>query len=121
MHYFTIDGKNYNGALAQSGKAGTETLSISTLTAGSHSLAYNWKINNTICRGVAYLTYMVTQPAPSPSPSPTASPSPAPRPSPTPVELVAATEGALPLGYIGGALIVIVVLSGIALAVLGRR
>src|SRR5215510_4710505 len=82
-HYFTIDGQNYNGTFAQSGKAGTETLSIATLTAGSHSLSYNWKINGTFCRGVAYLTYTVA-PQPSPSPSPSPPPSPRSSPSPTP-------------------------------------
>ncbi|TMF25954.1 MAG: hypothetical protein E6I36_01530, partial [Chloroflexi bacterium] len=33
IHYFTIDGQALNGTLAQSGQAGTETLSISTLAA----------------------------------------------------------------------------------------
>ena len=122
-HYFTLDGRNYNGALAQTGQAGTETLSISTLAAGTHNLAYNWKINNTICRGVAYLTYTVApQPSPSPSPTPSPSPSPSPVPSPSAVALVANKPLDTPfLGYLGVALILVTLVSGIVLALTGRR
>ena len=128
-HYFTIDGQTVNGTLAQSGQAGTETLSISTLTAGTHSISYYWKINGTICRGIAEMPYTVTaQPSPSPSPLPAPSPSPSPRPtsaptpSPSAVALVASRQSdeAL-LGYLGGALLVLVLVVGAALMVLVRR
>jgi len=124
-HYFTIDGKVYSGTLAQSGQAGTETLSVSALAVGAHSVTYYWKINLTICRGIASMSYSVApQPSPSPSasPSPSPSPTPSPTPSPSPVTLVATRSDDAPLlGYLGGALIVLTVLSGLALAVLGRR
>jgi hypothetical protein len=122
-HYFTIDGKVYNGKLAQSGQAGSETLSISTLGVGAHSVTYNWKISGTICRGIASMTYTVaSQPSPSPTPSPT--PTPSPSPSPTPVLLTSSTASGgsdTTLGYLGAGLIVFVIAAGIALAVLGRR
>jgi len=121
IHYFTIDGQALNGALAQSGQAGTETLSISTLAAGSHSVSYYWKINGTICRGIAEMTYTVApKPSPSPSPSPPPSPTPSPNPSPSAVALVASK---LPdtFGYLGGALLVLVLVAGAALMVLARR
>ena len=128
-HYFTIDGQGLNGTLAQSGQGGTETLSISTLTAGTHSISYYWKINGTICRGIAEMPYVVSpQPSPSPSPPPPPSPSPssrptsAPTPSPSAVALVASRESdAALLGYLGGALIVLVLAVGAALMVLVRR
>jgi hypothetical protein len=120
-HYFTIDGKVYNGTLAQSGQAGSETLSMSSLAVGTHGVTYYWKINGTICRGTASMSYSVA-PQPSPSPSPLPSPSPTPSPTPSPSTLVALrTDDTQLLGYLGGALIVLTVLSGIALAVLGRR
>jgi hypothetical protein len=122
-HYFTIDGKTYNGTLAQSGQAGTDTLSISSLTVGAHSVTYTWKINGTICRGVAYLTYTVApRPAPSPSPPPSPTPSPSPLPSPSTVALVAGKASDAPVaGYVGGGLILFTVVAGLALAVLSRR
>jgi len=128
-HYFTIDGKVYNGTLAQSGQAGSETLSLSALAAGTRSVTYYWKINGTICRGIASMSYSVApqpspspSPLPSPSPSPSPSPTPSPTPSPSPLTLVVTRSDDTPLvGYLGGALIVLTVLSGIALAVLGRR
>jgi len=123
IHYFTIDGQTLNGALAQSGQAGTETLSISTLAAGSHSVSYYWKINGTICRGIAEMTYTVApKPSPSPSPSPSPAPSPTPSPNPTPsaVALVASKQPDM-FGYLGGALLVLVLVAGAALMVLARR
>lgn len=123
-HGFTIDGVAYNGSLAQTGLAGTETLSLSTLTAGTHSVAYNWK-NPPFCRGTASISYTVTpapSPSPSPLPSPSPSPSPTPIPSPTAVALVSAKSTDSPLlGYLGVALIVVVIGAGGALVLLGRR
>jgi len=122
IHYFTIDGQQMNGALAQSGQAGTETLSISTLAAGIHGVSYYWKINGTICRGIASLSYTVApQPSPSPSPSPSPIPTPSPNPSPSAVALVASKQPDDILGYLGGALIVLVLFAGAALMVVGRR
>ena len=122
IHYFTIDGQGLNGALAQSGQAGTETLSISTLAAGIHGVSYYWKINGTICRGIASMSYTVTpQPSPSPSPSPTPIPTPSPNPSPSAVALVASKQPDDMLGYLGGALIVLVLFAGAALMVVARR
>jgi len=120
-HYFTIDGKVYNGAVAQSGQAGSETLSTSALAAGTHSIYYYWKVSGTICRGTASMTFTVAlQPSPSPTPSP--SPSPSPTTSPSSVTLVASKPADPPLlGYLGGALIVFVLAAGAALMVLTRR
>src|SRR5213594_2332816 len=42
-HYFTIDGQKYFGSLVTSGQSGTETFSISTLSAGSHTVRYYWQ------------------------------------------------------------------------------
>lgn len=122
-HWFTIDGQGINGTFAQNGQAGTETLSISTLSVGSHSLSYYWKINGTICQGLATLSYAV---GPKPSPSPTPPPSPTPIPSPTPPDSSATPAASQPsdsplAGYLGGGLIVLVVVMGIALMVLARR
>ena len=124
-HYFTIDGKVSQGVFVQTGRTATETLTIATLTAGSHALTYNWKVGGTICRGVAYLTYAVAAPPPPP-PSPTASPTSAashsPSPSAAPV-LTGDTKGSTdtPLGYFGGALVLLTVVCGIALLALTRR
>ena len=120
-HYFTIDGKVYNGTVAQSGQAGSETLSTSALAAGTHSVYYYWKVNGTICRGTASMTFTVAlQPSPSPSPSPI--PSPSPTPSISSVTLVASKPSDPPLlGYLGGALIVLVLGAGAALMLLARR
>lgn len=127
VHYFTIDGQTLNGTLAQSGQAGTETLAISTLGVGAHDVQYYWK-NGAFCRGIAGMSYtVVALPSPSPSPplSPTPSrpPSPTPSPVPSPSSAVdASTAPDAPLtGYVGGALIVVVVLVGVALALLSRR
>lgn len=128
VHYFTIDGQTLNGTLAQSGQAGTETLAISTLGVGAHNVQYYWK-NGSFCRGIAGLTYTVTalpSPSPSPSPSPTPSrppsPTPSPIPSPSSVALVASTTPDSPLGgYVGAALIVVVVVAGVGLLVSARR
>lgn len=122
-HWFTIDGQGINGTFAQNGQAGTETLSISTLAVGSHNLSYYWKINGTICQGIAEMSYTV---GPKPSPSPTPPPSPNPIPSPTPSDsstrLVASQPSDSPLaGYLGAGLIVLVVVLGIAMMVLARR
>ena len=120
-HYFTIDGQGINGALVQSGQAGTETLSTSTLSVGVHDVGYYWKIKGTICQGVTSISYTVA-PKPSPSPSPSPSPLPSPSPTPSPVTLAASKASDTPLlGYLGGALIVLVVGAGIALMVLTRR
>ena len=120
-HYFTIDGKVYNGTVTQSGQAGSETLSTSALAAGTHSVYYYWKVNGTICRGTASMTFTVAlQPSPSPSPSPI--PSPSPTPSISSVTLVASKPSDPPLlGYLGGALIVLVLGAGAALMLLARR
>jgi len=122
-HYFTIDGKGYSGTYSHSGLSGSETLSISTLAAGKHSVAYQWRVGGTICRGTASTTYTVAaQPSPSPSPSPT--PSPSPSPSPTPAQLTSSTGSVgsdATLGYLGAGLIVFVIAAGVALAVLSRR
>ena len=120
-HYFTIDGKVYNGTVAQSGQAGSETLSTSALAAGTHSVYYYWKVNGTICRGTASMTFTVAlQPSPSPSPSPI--PSPSPTPSISSVTLVASKPSDPPLlGYLGGALIVLALGAGVALMLLARR
>jgi hypothetical protein len=122
-HYFTIDGKGYSGTYSHSGLSGTETLAISTLAAGKHTVAYQWKVGGTICRGAASTSYTVAaQASPSPVPSPT--PSASPSPSPTPVQLTSSTGSAgsdATLGYLGTGLIVFVIAAGIALAVLGRR
>lgn len=128
VHYFTIDGQTLNGTLAQSGQAGTETLAISTLGVGAHDVQYYWK-NGSFCRGIAEISYTVAalpSPSPSPSPSPTPfrppSPTPSPVPSPSSVTLVASTGGDSPLGgYVGAALIVVVVVAGVGLMVLARR
>jgi hypothetical protein len=122
-HYFTIDGQGVNGSLAQTGLAGTETLSISTLKAGPHTITYYWKINGTICRGIAEMSYTIMpEPSPTPSPSPSPSPTSSPTPAPSPVALVAKGQSDAPLlGYLGGALIVLVVAVGAALMVLARR
>ena len=120
-HYFTIDGKVYSGKLTQTGQAGSETLLMAALAVGTHSVRYDWKIATTICRGFATMSLPVA-PVPSPSPSPSPPPSPAPSPTPSAVTLVANNPTDRPfLGYLGGALIVIVVLAGAALMVLGRR
>jgi hypothetical protein len=102
-------------------------MSISTLVAGTHTISYYWKISLTICRGIAEISYTVTpRPSPSPSPSPSPRPSPSPAPSPNPstsaVALVANRPSDTPLlGYLGGALIVVVLAVGAALTVLVRR
>jgi hypothetical protein len=120
-HYFTVDGKTFSGNYTHSGLSGTETLSISTFAAGKHSVTYYWQVGGTICRGTASMSYTVAL-APSPSPTPTPTPSPSPSPSPSPVTLVATKSGDTPLiGYLGGALIALTVVSGLALAVFGRR
>jgi len=122
-HYFTIDGKGYSGTYSHSGLTGTETLAISTLTTGKHTVAYQWRVGATICRGSASTTYTVAaQPSPSPTPSPT--PTPSPSPSPTPVRLdssIGSIGSDTTLGYLGAGLIVFVIAAGVALAVLGRR
>ena len=128
VHYFTIDGQTLNGTLAQSGQAGTETLAISTLGVGAHDVQYYWK-NGAFCRGIAEISYTVAAlPSPSPSPPPSPTPSRPPSPTPSPVPSPSAVTGDAsagadsPLaGYVGGALIVVVVLVGVALAMLSRR
>lgn len=126
-YYFTIDDKAAYGTLAQSGTTGTDTLSTSALTAGSHSVWFYWAISGTNCRGSASVTYTVAAPpSPSPTPLPTAVPPPSPTPKPAPppstVTLVASKGSDSPIGgYIGAALIVLVVLSGVALMVVSRR
>lgn len=124
VHYFTIDGQTLNGTLAQSGQAGTETLAISTLGVGAHNVQYYWK-NGSFCQGIAGLTYTVAAlPSPSPSPTPSRPPSPSPKPAPTPspVTLVDSTGGDSPVGgYVGAALIVVVLAAGVGLIVSARR
>ena len=119
-HYFTIDGKLYSGTYSHSGLSGSETVSISTLAVGSHSVRYDWQVKGTICRGFAIISYLV---APIPSPTPSAAPTPSPSPSPTHAQLPADPRGGSDalLGYLGAGLIVVVVLAGVALAVMGRR
>jgi hypothetical protein len=121
-YYFTIDGKRYNGTYIRSGQNRTETYSTSTLAAGTHTITYQWSVTAT-CKGSASLSYTVAPlPSPTPAPSPSPTPSPSPSPSPSPVTLVAdETPDTALVGYLGGALILIAVVSGIALAVLGRR
>lgn len=121
-HYFTVDGKVIQGTFVQTGRTATETLSISTLTTGSHAVTYNWKVAGTICRGVAYLSYVVAaQAAPSPSPTPAPTSTPSPSPSASPDVPGATTGNDTPLGYFGGALVLLTVVCGIALLVLTRR
>lgn len=123
-HYFTIDGTGINGTLAQSGQAGTETLTTSALAVGSHTVTYYWK-NGSFCQGKAEMSYTVSaRPSPSPSPLPSPSPTPIQRatPSPSAVALVASKQSDSPLaGYLGVGLIVVVLVAGAALAVLSRR
>lgn len=122
-HYFTVDGKQAAGKYVQTGQSATETLSITTLGVGAHAITYTWKQTGTICRGAATLTYTVS-PLPSPTPAPSPSPSPSPSASPSPAHLTSPTSSGgsdTMLGYLGGGLIVVVVIAGVALAVLGRR
>lgn len=132
-HYFSIDGRKYFGDFVTSGQVGTETYSISTLSAGSHTVKYYWQTTTATCIGSAQMSYTVNltpvaSPSPTPklSPTPSPSPSPSPRPSPTPspatVSRVAdkASDTAV-LGYIGGVMIILVVVAGVALMVLARR
>jgi len=122
--YFTIDGKRYLGTYSQVGQNGTGTYSTSALAAGKHTVIYQWAATGA-CKGSATLTYTVapkSSPTPTPTPSPSPTPSSSPSQSPSPVELVASeTDNAPLLGYIGGALILIVVVLGLALVVQARR
>ncbi|HKW59439.1 MAG TPA: hypothetical protein VJR46_06765 [Candidatus Dormibacteraeota bacterium] len=132
-HYFTIDGQKYFGQLVTSGQSGTETYSISTLAAGTHTVRYYWQTSTATCIGSASMSYTVSatpaaSPSPTPSPSPAPSPSPSPSQSPSPVSspsavTLAASKPSDPslLGYLGGALIVLVVIAGVGLMVLSRR
>ena len=121
-YYLTIDGKRYNGTYVRSGQNRTETVSISTLKAGKHSVSYQWTITST-CKGTASLSYTVApKPTPTPTPTPSPLPSPSPSPSPSPVALTANRTGSdIPSGYLGAALIVVVLLAGGVLAVSSRR
>src|SRR5690242_5480211 len=47
-HSFTIDGKTYSGVFTHTGLSGSETYSTSSLAAGKHAVAYNWKVGGTI-------------------------------------------------------------------------
>ena len=130
-HYFTIDGKKYFGNLVLKGQTGTETYATSSLTAGAHTVKYYWQTSTANCLGSASTIYTVVKarptPAasPSPTPSPAASPTPSPVPSPTasqsPVVLVAANDSYASLGYLGGGLLVVALVSGLALALVSRR
>lgn len=138
-HYFTIDGQKFFGNLVMSGQSGTETYAISSLAAGAHTVKYYWQTSTASCIGSASTTYTVVSaratpaaspsstpsPRPSPTPSPAASPTPSPVASPTasqsPVVLVGVNETNAPLGYLGGALLVVALVSGLALALLSRR
>jgi hypothetical protein len=123
-YYFTVDGKRYNGAYVRSGQNRTETYSTSAFAAGKHTITYQWTVTPS-CKGSASLSYTVapkSSPTPTPTPSPSPIPSPSPSPSASPVELVADRTDEAPLvGYVGGALILLTVVSGLALAVLARR
>ena len=121
-YYFTIDGKKYNGTYVRSGQNRTETLSLSTLKAGTHAVVYQWQVTAS-CKGTAALSYVVAaKTTPSPTPAGSPSPSALPSPSPSPVELVAQTSDQSPLaGYIGGGLILFAVVAGLVLAVTSRR
>lgn len=120
--YFTIDGKRYLGTYSQVGSNGTGTYSISTLKAGVHSVKYQWSAGGS-CNGSATLSFTVSpKPSPVPTPPPSPSPLPSPSPSSSPVTLVADRPDDSPLaGYIGGGLIVFVVVAGLVLAVSSRR
>ena len=119
--YFTIDGKRFLGTYAQVGQNSTGTYSTSTLKAGKHTVVYQWQVSAS-CKGTASLSYTVAPKAiPSPTPSPSPSPSPSALPSPSPVLTSNQTGSDAPMGYIGGALILFVVLSGIVLAISSRR
>ena len=123
-YYFTIDGKRYNGNYARSGQNRSEIYATSALAAGKHAITYQWTVTAT-CKGSATLSYTVApKSSPTPSPTPPASPSPSlsPSPSPSPVVLVADESDPGPLaGYVGGALILLTVVAGLALAVMARR
>jgi hypothetical protein len=119
--YFTIDGKRYLGTYSQVGNTGVGTYSISTLKAGVHAIKYLWSAGAS-CNGSASLSFTVNPKAtPSPTPSPSPSPSTSAVPTPSPVLTSNQTGSDAPMGYIGGALILFVVLSGIVLAVSSRR
>ena len=130
-HYFTIDGKKYNGKLVVSGKNGTETYSTSTLAVGTHVVSYYWQTADAHCigqytiQGGFVVKKATASPSPRPSPSPTPSPSPsptsAPSPSPSPVVLVSTKVDDSPLAYLGVALVLVSVVAGVGLVILGRR
>ena len=130
-HYFTIDGRKYNGKLVMSGNNGTETYSTTALAVGTHVVQYYWQTSTNSCRGNTAISYTVKKatasptPAPRPSPSPTPPPSPSAlpstAPSPTPVALVSSRVDDSPAAYAGVALIVVSVLAGAGLVVFGRR
>lgn len=91
-HYFLVDGRQESGTtFALSGQNATEALSISTLTIGSHQVAYHWETSTpggSSCSGDAQIPFIVQPaappPPPEPSPRPETSPSPKPSPQPSP-------------------------------------
>jgi len=107
-HHFLIDGQAYNGGFSIAGQNATETIAISTLAAGRHSVTYRWDTstpNSGIppCGDEASISYVVNpdsaapaapRPAPPPAPKPSAAPPPSPPdtspslepPSPSPTE-----------------------------------
>ncbi len=126
-HYFTVDGKTYRNPLSRNGQTFTEKLTIASLAGGKHTIGYFWYVGtSTTCKGSATISYTVSAaptPTPSPPPSPSPCPSPSPSASPTPLQLTSSTSGGSSgaLGYLGGALIVVTIIAGVALAVFGRR
>src|SRR5690242_6520991 len=92
-HHFLIDGQAYYGSFSSAGQNATETMAISTLAVGRHSVSYRWETstpNSGIppCGDEASIAYVVSpKAAPPPAPKPSAAPPPPPpAASPPPVE-----------------------------------